>query len=205
MSTAFDERWKRRALKGDGDAVRRLADEMIRPLYRFCLYRVGADHHLCEDVVQQTLLDAIGKLDQYEPSRCDGHILTWLTGLARNEIRRALSRVPNGAQLEAYWRKMDDQLLSLYAMLETQPFEDDLLERQETRQLVNAAMAQLPAHYGQALEAKYLRGLSVRQVAEALGTTAKAAESTLTRARQAFRETFLALSRPAAEIRLTSL
>jgi RNA polymerase sigma factor (sigma-70 family) len=90
---------------------------------------------------------------------------------------------------------MDQQLLSLYAMLESEPFGDDLLARAETREMVNATMAQLPPHYGAALEAKYLRGRSVREIASSLGTSAKAAESLLSRAREAFRATFLALAR----------
>ena len=49
------------------------------------------------------------------------------------------------------------------------------------------------AHYGDALEWKYLEGLAVREIADRLGLTAKAAESLLARAREAFRDGFSAL------------
>jgi DNA-directed RNA polymerase specialized sigma24 family protein len=49
---------------------------------------------------------------------------------------------------------------------------------------------QLPTRYGDALEWKYGEGLSVKEIATRLGVGPKAAESLLTRARQAFRDAF---------------
>jgi len=65
--------------------------------------------------------------------------------------------------------------------------------REEIRRLVQVALDQLPRRYGDALEWKYIDGLSVREIAERLSVSAKAAESLLTRARVAFRDVFLAL------------
>lgn len=203
MQPTYDASWRRDALAGKAEAVERLADEALRPLYRFCLYRVGRNHHVCEEVVQETLLRAIGRVSRYDPKRSSGNIFPWLTGLARNEIRRALSREQSVGNLERFWAKMDDQLLSLYAMLESEPFGRDLLVRDETREMVNATMAQLPPHYGQALETRYVLGKSVREVAGALGTSVKAAESLLTRAREAFRATFLTLTKNLSAERVT--
>lgn len=195
MRPIFDASWRRWALAGEPAAVKRLAEAALEPLYRFCLYRVGRNHHLCEEVVQETLMGAIRRLRDYKPERTGGDIFPWLTGLARNEIRRALAHEKSAANIAEFWTRMDQQLLSLYAMLDSQPFGSDLLERAETREMVNATMAQLPRHYGQVLEAKYVAGKSVRDIAAALGTSAKAAESMLTRARDAFRATFLALAK----------
>ena len=66
---------------------------------------------------------------------------------------------------------------------------------EETRQMVSATMSQLPEKYRAALEAKYLKGNSVRDIAATTGQSEKAMESLLTRAREAFRETFLSLTR----------
>ena len=194
MQPTFDASWHEDALAGKAEAVAHLAEAALEQLYRFCLYRVGKNHHLCEEAVQETLLRAIRRLDRYDPARSGGTIFGWLTGLARNEIRRILARERPAADLEAFWARMDEQLLSLYAMLESEPFADELLARRETREMVNATMSQLPPRYGRALEARYLLGKSVRDVASVLGTTVKAAESLLGRARQAFRATFLALA-----------
>jgi RNA polymerase sigma-70 factor, ECF subfamily len=191
----FDADWRVRALKGDTAAVQMMADALLEPLFRFCLYRVGRNRHLCEEVVQETLVRALRDLDHYDPPRANNNIFPWVTGLARNEIHRVLNRERAGVSLEALWARMDGELLSLYARLDSEPFADEVLLREETRELVNATMSQLPSHYREALEAKYVTGKSVRDLAQLWRTTEKAVESQLTRARKAFRATFLALTR----------
>jgi RNA polymerase sigma-70 factor (ECF subfamily) len=191
----FDARWRRRALAGDADAVKALADAVLEPLYRFCLYRVGRNAHLCEEVVQEVLVRALRDLERYDPTRSGDNVFPWLTGLARNEISRVLSRERSMLSLESLWARMDQELLNLYDRLESEPLADDVLIREETRELVNATMSQLPPHYRQALEAKYVDGQSVRDLAELWRTTEKAVESQLTRARKAFKATFLTLCR----------
>ena len=66
------------------------------------------------------------------------------------------------------------------------------LRRNETSRLVQLVLDRLPGHYGDALEWKYIDGLSVAEIAERLNVGAKAAESMLTRARTAFRDAFTA-------------
>jgi RNA polymerase sigma factor (sigma-70 family) len=145
--------------------------------------------------VQETLLRALRDLDRYEPERANNNIFPWLTGLARNEIHRVLSREKGAVSLEALWARMDRELLSLFARLESQPLADEVLAREETRELVNATMSQIPPHYREALEAKYVSGQSVSAMARTMSMSEKAVESQLTRARKAFRAAFLALSR----------
>ena len=67
----------------------------------------------------------------------------------------------NAVSLEVLWAHMDKELLALYARLELEPFGDEVLQREETRELVNTTMSQLPPHYREALEAKYVGGKSV--------------------------------------------
>jgi RNA polymerase sigma-70 factor (ECF subfamily) len=191
----FDDAWRRLALTGNTGAVQALTDATLEPLFAFCLYRVGRNRHLCEEVVQETLLRVLRDLSHYEPQRSNNNIFPWLTGLARNEIHRVLGRERAGVSLETLWANVDKELLAVFARLESEPFADALLEREETRELVNATMAQLPQHYREALEAKYVSNKSVRDLASQWGASEKAVESQLTRARKAFRATFLALSR----------
>src|SRR5262249_59046549 len=115
-------------------------------------------------------------------------------GRPRNEIhgprggKKAAPHEPPGA-------RMDKELPPFYPRLDSEPFSDELLQREETRELVNATMSQLPEHYRETLEAKYVNGSSVRDLAGRLHVSEKAVESQLTRARKAFRATFLALAR----------
>jgi RNA polymerase sigma-70 factor (ECF subfamily) len=67
------------------------------------------------------------------------------------------------------------------------------------RESILAALDYLPTPYGDILEWKYLRDMSMGEIASRLGRSPKAVESLLTRAREAFRETFTLLSGPAAE------
>ena len=195
MQPIFDETWRRQALQGDKAAIQQLLHSVLQPLYSFCLYRVGKNRHWCEEVVQETMLRALRDLANYDPTRARNHVFPWLTGLARNEIQRVLGREKATLSLQTLWANMDQELLSLYARLESEPFDDELLQREETRDLVNATMAQLPDHYRDALEAKYVLGNSMREMAERWQLSEKAIESQLVRARKAFRATFQALSR----------
>lgn len=194
-TSVFDEAWHSRALRGDAEAVQLLAQRMLQPLYSFCLYRVGRNKHLCEEVVQETLVRAIRELEKYEPGRAGGEVFPWITGLARNEIHRVLARDKHAVSLEALWEKMDREILAVCSRLDAEPFNDELLKREETRELVNATMSQLPPTYRDALEAKYVAGKSVRDIADGSRVSEKAVESLLTRAREAFRVTFTALAR----------
>jgi RNA polymerase sigma-70 factor (ECF subfamily) len=190
----FDHVWHRAALAGDPAAIEALANSALEPLYRFCFYRLGSNADLAEEVVQETLLRAIRELDKYDPARSGGNIFTWLKGLARNEIRGTLGREKAAVSLQTQWDKLDDELRGVYSRLESAPLADEVLDRDQTREMVNATMAQLPPHYREALEAKYVLGQTVRDMAAAWQVSEKAVESQLTRARQAFRATFVALA-----------
>ena len=103
------------------------------------------------------MLRAIRDLHRYEPERAEGNIFPWLAGLARNEIRRVLARENAAVSLETLWSRMDEQLRDLFGRLESEPFGEDVLARAETREIVGATMSQLPPHYREALEAKYVK------------------------------------------------
>lgn len=195
MFASFDAHWRDQALAGDPQAIQELADLALRTLYSFCLYRVGNKRELCEEAVQETVLHAIDRLAEYDPQRADGDVLPWLTGLARNEIHRVLAREKGTVSLEELWASVDGELLAAYGRVNAELLSDEVLRREETRELVNATMSQLPPHYRAALECKYVEGRSVREMAELQSVSEKAAESLLSRAREAFRATFLAISR----------
>ena len=199
MQPTFDAKWRAQALQGDPEAINTLA-AATEALFQFCFYRVGRNRHLCEEVVQETLVLAITRLERYEPDRAGADIFPWLSGLARNEIRRILAREQRSARIEAcslesFWVEMDRSLRDMYGRIESEPLGDDTFVREETREMVNATMSQLPTSYRAALEDKYVRGFSVREIASATKTTEKAVESRLSRARRAFRETFLAMAK----------
>lgn len=186
------------AAGGDRDALAHLYDEHVDGLYAFVFYRVGGDAALAEDVVQETFTQALRRQADYEPSR--GSLATWLSTLSRNVIRDHLRAHRRGDELAGAWQQIDQSLGQIFAALAQSPLPGEVLQRNETRDLVNMAIANLPETYRAALTRKYVEGESLDQIAAALGISAEAAKSLLARARRAFRETFSALSHTFSEV-----
>ena len=176
-------------LEGDQRAFDDFTDTMIPRLYRFALRRLDGNTDLTRDIVQTTLCKVIAKLDTY---RADATFFTWLCSCCRNEIamhfRRAGSR-PEEVELEDAGNELHRD--GRAADLESQ---EARLMQKESASLVHEALDHLPDRYADALQYKYLEGLSVKQIAWRLHLGDKAAESLLTRAREAFRKTYSNLS-----------
>ena len=65
--------------------------------------------------------------------------------------------------------------------------------RTESVRLIQVALDRLPARYGDALEWKYVEGLSVKEISARLKLGREATQSLLARARRAFREVYSSL------------
>jgi RNA polymerase sigma-70 factor (ECF subfamily) len=170
-----------RLLRGDEEAFTTFFDTHFGPLYRFALPRIG-DDDAAEEIVQTTLCRAVRKLASY---RGEAALLTWLTTICRREIATYFEqrkKVPPMIDLS-------DDLPEIRAALESIGAEASM-QRREVARLVQVVLDRLPRHYGEALEWKYIDGLTVLEIAERLALGAKAAESLLTRARSAFRDAF---------------
>ena len=81
----------------------------------------------------------------------------------------------------------DDVRAEIESLAHGGPGPDAELERSDLSDRVRVTLDHLPRPYGDVLTWKYIDGLTVVEIAERLGSTAKAAESMLTRARVAFR------------------
>lgn len=177
-----------RMVRGDEGAFGEFFESHFAPLFRFVMPRVANDAQVAEDVVQAALCRAVRKLASY---RGEAALLTWLCTFCRHEISayfEKASRVPPMVEL------LDD-IPEVRAALESlRPADrpEAALRRNETSRLVQLVLDRLPGHYGDALEWKYIDGLSVAEIAERLNIGVKAAESMLTRARTAFRDAFTA-------------
>ena len=71
-----------------------------------------------------------------------------------------------------------------------------MLQRDETRELVSMTLANLPDHYREILDAKYLDEHSLETIAASRGATIDSIKSLLRRSRAAFKHTFQTLSDP---------
>lgn len=193
-----DRRLLRRASRGDEAAIAELYQANVDGLYAFVWYRVGRDDNLAEDVVQETFTRALDRWDEYDPDR--GSMLSWLRTESRNVIRSHLLSHRRSAELRATWERIDESLAQIFAALDREPLTHEVIERSETRDLVNMTIANLPESYRDALMRKYVDGDSVTALAKRLDLSEVAAKSLLARARRAFRETFSTLSQTMAEV-----
>lgn len=184
-----DRRLVKRMRAGDEEAFEQFFEAYFHAVYRFALARVGQETELAKEIAQATICTAIEKLATY---RGEAALFSWLCSICRFEISghfRRERRSPPQVEL------VEDG--PVRAILESLPAglddpESALLRREVSRQ-VHVTVDHLPPHYGQVLEWKYSDGLSVKEIAARLGTSPKAAESLLTRARQAFRDGFASL------------
>jgi RNA polymerase sigma-70 factor, ECF subfamily len=186
-----DRELARRMIAGDERAFGEFFDGCFPGLYRFALARLDWDENAAEEVAQAALCKAISKLATY---RGEATLFTWVCTFCRHEISAFCKRnrlVPRQVDLVEERPEVRAALESLPDSLREGPAE--ALDRKELGRLVQVVLDRLPPHYGNALEWKYLEGLPVKEIADRLGLSAKAAESLLTRAREAFRDGFAAL------------
>jgi len=184
----MDRAVARRILAGDEAAFRELFDRFFPRLYRFSLARLDGDREAAVEVVQQAFCNAIERLGSY---RGEAALYTWFCQICRNVLMdyyRAKGR--DAGRLT----RLEDSP-GARAILETlaAPVVDEpetATWQADVRRLVQATVDALPEHYGQVLEWKYVEEAPVAAIAERLGIGEKAAESLLTRARNAFRSAF---------------
>jgi RNA polymerase sigma-70 factor (ECF subfamily) len=176
-----------RMLAGKEDAFEAFGARYFQALYRFTSARLQGDRDLTRELVQTAVTKALAKLDSY---RGEASLLTWLCACCRNEILMHFRRRQT-APAEVELDEELDSVPGLDAQRSGDP--EAVLLKQETAHLVHVALDGLPDHYARALEWKYVDRLSVNEIAWRLRMRPKAAESLLTRARQAFRASYESL------------
>lgn len=177
----------RRLLAGEEAAFDEFFAEYFPRVYRFALARLDGDHDAAEEVAQTTLSKAMEKLHTY---RGEAALFTWLCAVCRRDIAASRHRIGRAAEVPLLADEPATRAaLEAFAAAAADDPESQLRRREVTR-LVQATLDHLPGRYGDALEWRYAEGLSVEEIASKLGVGYKAAESLLSRARRAFRESF---------------
>jgi len=175
-----------RMLAGEERAFTLFFDTYFARVYRFALPRLNGNPDAAKDVVQATLVKAIRSLPGF---RGDAALFTWLCQICRREVAdfvRAQRRHSDKVVL------IEDSAEVRAALESIEAPEGEDPARQygaaETRRLIQSVLDRLPSRYGDALEWKYVEGLSVEEIGERLGIGHTAAQSLLARARVAFRD-----------------
>jgi RNA polymerase sigma-70 factor (ECF subfamily) len=191
MNASNDKVLAARMLAGEERAFSEFFDGYFAPLYRFSLSRLDGNDAAAEDVVQAAMAKAVAKLSTY---RGEATLMTWLCTFCRHEISawwRRESRQPSRPHLPEDVAEIEAALESLALAAGDDP--ERRAKRNETARLVHVALDRLPRNYADVLDWKYIEAVPVSEIAARLGVSPKAAESLLTRARDAFRDAFTAL------------
>jgi RNA polymerase sigma-70 factor (ECF subfamily) len=172
--------------RGSEEAFDAFFDRYFPGLFRFALARLGEEDP-AEEAAQAALGRALTRLGTY---RGEAALFTWLCTFCRHEIAAIVEKRRRAGPTVALVEEAPEVRAALEVLAGADRGPEDVLRRKETARLVQATLDALPPRYGDALEWKYVQGLSVREIAERLAVGPKAAESLLTRAREAFRDGF---------------
>ncbi|MEM9803021.1 MAG: sigma-70 family RNA polymerase sigma factor [Planctomycetota bacterium] len=176
--------------EGRSGATDELVAQHADAVFDFVLYRVGHRRDVAEDVTQETLLVAFDRIDSYDGR---SSLRTWLLGIAKNKVRES-NRAQRARSMSDLIVSADDEILSTLGRIDEEPLPEDVLERAETRAFVGATLSSLSDAHREALTERYVEERSVPETARRQGRSVKAAESTLHRARRAFRDVFAILT-----------
>lgn len=181
-----EQRLVRRMLDGDERAFTEFFNEYFARLYRFALPRLNGNVDSAHEVVQATLVKAMRKLETF---RGEAALFTWICQICRRQIAdhlRESRRHEQRVVLIEDSPRVQAALDAIQAPAGEEP--EARYDQGQVRGLVRAVLDRLPARYGDALEWKYVEGLSVEEIAARLGIGTTAAQSLLARARVQFRE-----------------
>jgi RNA polymerase sigma-70 factor, ECF subfamily len=155
-----------RMQNGDQTALGEFYDRWC-PVVSGLVARMLKSADAVEDVVEDTFWQAWRQSQRYAPER--GSVQTWLLTIART---RALDRLRAARRLRE--ESIDDAAgaagESAPSLVATAPGDPSLdAEHAERRQLVIAALAELPQEQREALEMGYFGGFSQSEIAEKTG------------------------------------
>ena len=169
-----------RILDGEKD----LFHELIRPYERMVyltLFSILKNEADAEDGAQEAVINAYRHLASF---RGEAKFSTWLTTIAINEGRKRLRKAKTAAE-----ESIEEEAEGHEGDYTPAPLTDwreiplEALEREEIREALRGAVAELPDIYRQVFTLRDLEELNVEETAQALGINANVVKVRLHRAR----------------------
>jgi len=161
---------------GEKRAFELLVQKHKGPLYRFVRRYIGTDDD-AYDIVQDTFISAWLALKRFD---CSKAFSTWLRAIALNKCR-------DFGRRRAVRRRLWDVVAFLDANQRTehsQEMEDDEGRIDERLMRLDESIAELPPFYKEPLLLTIVSGLTQADTAKQLGTTTKAIEMRIRRAKK---------------------
>jgi len=149
-------------LSGDVNSYALLVKRYQKPIYNLMLRMTGSEEDAL-DLTQETFVRAYEKLEKFNPS---ASFFPWLYTMGLNLARDFLRRA-KGSPIESYELENSSSIESDH---------DDRLADQIDGQHLLQALQTLPIDYREALLLRFHEGLSISEVAYALGLSVSAAK-----------------------------
>ena len=179
-----------RLSKGDTTAIEELYNLYFDRIYSMAFNQLGRNHSSAEEVVEETWLAVIKSAKNFKGH---SHVYTWLCSIAWHKIRDYQRRhYRDMAKQQQPSTRVETPELQL---IDSGPLPEELIEREETKELVRKALASLPSHYQQVLTLKYLQDMSAKEIGEVMYKSTRSVESLLDRARLALRDRIIQISK----------
>jgi RNA polymerase sigma-70 factor, ECF subfamily len=187
-SEAADSELVRRAQAGELDAFEALISRHEQRVYSLAL-RMLRQEQDAEDVAQQTFLSALEHLNGF---RGEASFATWLLHIATNAALKIIRKRKglDSVSLEASTEGGDgsESIPHPEFIGDWRESPEQLVHRNEIRQLLDAALAELDEKHRLVFLLRDVQGLSIKETAEALGLTPANTKVRLLRARLQLRE-----------------
>ena len=182
-------------MAGDGQG-REWSLERYRE-YLLLLARLQLDSRLqskldASDLVQQTLLQAYRKLDQFR-GKHEAELIAWLRTILAHTAANELGKFRQAKRAVALERSIEDAIEASSARLNVwlaadQSSPSEVAVGHELSLQLAQALAQLPDDRRTVIELHHLKGVSVAEIATQLGRTQPAVASLLRRGVKQLRE-----------------
>ena len=164
----------------DRSAMRHLLTANNQRLFRTA-WSILKDRSEAEEAVQAGYLNAFASMDKFEGR---SSLSSWLTRIVVNEaLGRLRSQRRRRENLESEGVALLDTYREKHAQASAQPAPDAAVAREQLRQLIERAVADLPDNFRSVFVLREIEGLSIEETADALDIPAATVKTRLHRAR----------------------
>ena len=167
---------------GDVPAWERFFEVYAPWAYRFSHQHLAGNRAEAEDLCSEIMMAAARSIKGFDCRR--GTLDLWMLGLARHCLAHFCRR-----------RRQELPLVPEISESQESALSQATTDQSLLRETVNRALASLPARQASVLVGKYVSGYSVEELAQRTGSTSKAVESLLSRARAAFCSAYTQLAK----------
>jgi RNA polymerase sigma-70 factor (ECF subfamily) len=186
MDRAQEKAFVRKLARMDGWAWELFCREYSLPLREYVQFSFGCSREKAEEVVHMTFVRCVRSIHTFKPSR--GRLFGWLKAVSRNEAHTLIGEDSKTVGVMPLATLAEPAAGEILERIDSRSIPDELLAGKDLQLLVQETLLELNSRYREAIVKKYIDNLKVAEIACRMGSSEKAVESVLARARAAFRK-----------------